>query len=72
MVKYHLISISKIFFTNKSDGIFILLPGSCPRGGTLGRWVAQVAKIYFFKHGHVTYQIDKDNEQNRMKAKFSS
>ena len=20
------------------DGIFILLPGSCPRGGTLGRW----------------------------------
>ena len=24
-----------------SDGIFILLPESCPRGGTLGRWGAQ-------------------------------
>ena len=51
-VKYHLISItksiSKIFYTkrcvcshkynkqNISDRIFILLPGSCPRGGTWG------------------------------------
>ena len=53
-VKYHLISItkliSKIFipnfvcvitnerYKNISDEIFILSPGSCPRGGTLGRW----------------------------------
>ena len=24
------------------------------------------------KHGHVVYQIDKDDEQNRMQVKFSS
>ena len=29
-------------------------------------------KIFFFKHGHVAYQIDKDEEQNRMQVKFSS
>ena len=34
---------------NMSDGIFILLPGSCPRGGTLGRWGAQGAKNFFFQ-----------------------
>ena len=32
------------------------------------RW----SKIYFFKHGHVAYRIDKDDEQNRMQVKFSS
>ena len=47
-------------------------PGSCPRGGTLGRWGAQVVKKVFFKRGHVAYQIDKDDEQNRMQVKFSS
>ena len=25
-----------------------------------------------FKHGHVAYQIDRDDEQNRMQVKFSS
>ena len=25
-----------------------------------------------FKHGHVTYQIDGDDKQNRMQVKFSS
>ena len=25
-----------------------------------------------FKHGHVTYQIDGDDEQNKMQVKFSS
>ena len=25
-----------------------------------------------FKHGHVVYQIDGDDEQNRMQVKFSS
>ena len=25
-----------------------------------------------FKHGHVAYQIDGDDEQNRMQVKFSS
>ena len=26
----------------------------------------------FFKHGHVEYQIDGDDEQNRMQVTFSS
>ena len=51
--------------------MFILSPGSCPRDGTLGRWGAQGVKKNF-KHGHVVYQIDGDDEQNRMQVKFSS
>ena len=43
-----------------------LSPGSCPDGG------AQGVKIKNFKHGHVVYQIDKDDEQNRMQVKFLS
>ena len=31
------------------------------------RW----AKKVIFKHGHVAYQIDKDEEQNKMQVKFS-
>ena len=27
---------------------------------------------FFFKHGHVDYQIDGDDEQNRMQVKFIS
>ena len=27
---------------------------------------------FFFKHGHVAYPIDGDDEQNRMQVKFSS
>ena len=39
--------------------------------GALGvpRWST---KKLFFKHGHVAYQIHKDDEQNRMQVKFSS
>ena len=29
-------------------------------------------KKIFFKHGHVVYQIDVDDEQNRMQVEFSS
>ena len=38
--------------------------------GALG--VPKGSKKNFFKHGHVAYQIDKDDEQNRMQVKFSS
>ena len=38
--------------------------------GTLGCPGGQ--KLFFFKHGHVAYQIDGDDEQNRMQVKFSS
>ena len=36
--------------------------------GALGvpRWLKKK-----FKHGHVAYQIDKDDKQNRMQVKFS-
>ena len=45
-----------------------------PRGGTLGHWGAQgVKKCFFFiKQGHVAYQIDENDEQNRMQVQFSS
>ena len=28
--------------------------------------------LFFFKHGHVAYQIDRDEEQNKMQVTFSS
>ena len=34
---------------------------------------AQGVKNYiFFKHGQMAYQIDEDDEQNKMQVKFSS
>ena len=38
--------------------------------GALG--VPLWSKRFFFKHGHLAYQIDEDDEQNRMQVKFSS
>ena len=32
---------------NISDGILILLPGSCPRGGTLGHWGCPRGQFFF-------------------------
>ena len=40
--------------------------------GLWGAGGAQGVKKNFFKHGHVVYQIDGDDEQNRMQVKFSS
>ena len=37
--------------------------------GALG--VPKGSKKYIFKHGHVAYQIDGDDEKNRMKVKIS-
>ena len=37
-----------------------------------GLGVPKWSKIVIFKHGHVAYQIDKDDMQNRMQVKFSS
>ena len=82
-VKYHLISItksiSKIFYTklcvrshkykikNIIDRIFILSPGSCPRGWTLGRLGYRGGQS-FFQHCHVAYQIDGDDGQTEQNA----
>ena len=40
----------------------------------VGLWVARGPQVvnFFFKHGLVAYQIDEDDEQNRMQVKFSS
>ena len=38
-----------------------------PKGGTMGRWGWPDGQKKF-KHGHVAYQIDGDEEQNRMQV----
>ena len=43
--------------TKLSDGIFILSPGR-PGG----------QQLFYFKHGQLAYQIDGDDEQNRMQV----
>ena len=77
-VKYHLISItksiSKIFIpnfvcvlTNERYKTYQKGFSFCPQGldfGALG--VPRGPKNFFFKHGHVVYQIDGDDLQNRM------
>ena len=53
---------------NISNGIFILLTGSCPRGGTLRRWGCPGGqKSFFFKHGHVVYRRGWRAERNASK-----
>ena len=87
-VKYHLISItksiSKIFVPNfvcvltneryktYQMGFSFCLLGHAPGVGLRGTGGAQGVKIFFFKHGHVAYQIDGDDKQNRMQVTFSS
>ena len=86
-VKYHLISItksiSKIFIPNfvcvltneryktYQTGFSFCRLGHAPVVGLWGAGGPQ-GVIFFFKHGHVAYQIDGDDEQNRMHIKFSS
>ena len=81
-VKYHLISItksiSKIFIPNfvcvlTNERYKTYQTGfSCPRGGTLGCWGCPGGQKIILKNGHGAYQIDGDDEQNRMQVKFSS
>ena len=87
-VKYHLISItksiSKIFIPNfvcvltneryktYQTGFSFCCRGHAPGVGLWALGVPRWLKKFFFKHGHVAYQIDEDDEQNRMQVKFSS
>ena len=41
-------------------GFFILLLGSCPRGGAWGCWGPN---FFSSKHGHMTYQIEGDDKK---------
>ena len=43
-----------------------------PRDGTLGHWGYPGGETFFFKHGHVAYQINGGEEQNKMQVTFSS
>ena len=42
-----------------------------PQGWDFGALGMPRGSYIFFKHGHVAYQIDGDNERNRMQAKFA-
>ena len=87
-VKYHLISItksiSKIFIPNfvcvltneryktYQTGFLLYRLGHDAGLGLRGTGGAKGSKNIFFKHGHVAYQIDGDDKQNRMQVKFLS
>ena len=85
-VKYHLIpitkSISKILIpnfvcvlTNERYKTYQTGFSFCPLGHApgVGLWGAEGAQgVIFFKHGHVVYRIDRNDEQNKMQVKFSS
>ena len=44
-----------------------------PQGWALGHWGYPGGQtFFFFKHGHVAYQIDGDDEQNKKQVTFSS
>ena len=52
---------------------FLFRPlGHAPGVGLWGAGGAQGVNYFFFKHSHVVYQIDGEDEQNRMQVKFSS
>ena len=38
----------------------------------MGHWGCPGGQIFYFKHGHVAYQIDGDDKQNRIQVTFSS
>ena len=87
-VKYHLISITKsilkIFIPNfvcvltneryktYQTGFLFCHLGHATGVGLSGAGGAQGVKKNNFKHGHVAYDIDGDDEQNRMQVTFSS
>ena len=83
-VKYHLISttksISKLYIPNflcvltnerYKTGFSFCNLGHAPGVGRLGAGDAQ-GVILFFRHGHVEYQKDGDEEENRLQVQFLS
>ena len=40
-----------------------------PQGWDFGAGAPRGSKLFYFKHGQLAYQIDGDDEQNRMKVK---
>ena len=76
-------SISKIFIPNYvcvltndryntyQTGFLFCHLGHAPGVGLWGTGGTQGVKQFFFKHGHVAYQIHGDDEQNKMQVTFS-
>ena len=54
---------------NISDGIFILSPTSCPRGGTLGRWGCPGGIIFF--SNMVMWYIKSTGMKSRTECKYN-
>ena len=82
-VKYHLIlitkSISKFLYqtlcvfsqmkdTKHISRDFHTVDWVMPQGWDFGAVRVSRGSILFFKHGHVAYQIDRDDEPNRMQV----
>ena len=77
-------SISKIFILNfvcvltneryktYQTGFLFCRLGHAPGVGLWGTGVPRGGQTFFFKHGHVAYQIDGDDEQNKMQITFPS
>ena len=75
-------SISKVFISNfvcvltneryktYQTGFLFCHLGYTPGVELWGAGGAQGVNIFFFKHGHVAYQIDGDDEQKRTQVKF--
>ena len=53
-------------------GFLFCLLGHAPGVGLKVIGGAKGVKLFFFKHVHVAYQINVDDEQNRMQVTFSS
>ena len=51
---------------------FYFVPWVKPQGWDFGGTGGAQGVKKKFKHGHVAYQIDGDDEQNRMQVTFSS
>ena len=58
----------------KDTGFSFCHLGHATHAPGVGLWVAGGAQrvFFFIKHGHVAYQIDGDDKQNRMQVKFLS
>ena len=75
-------SISKIFIPNfvsvptneryktYETGFLFCRLGHAPGGGTLGQLGYPGDQTFLFKHGHIAYQIEGDDEQNKMQVTF--
>ena len=57
---------------NISDGIFYSVDWVMPQGWDFGALGCPGGQKLFLKHGHVAYQIDGDDKQNRMQVTSSS